>query len=91
MKYEIIGQTVPVIEMRLNRGETIFTQSGGFAYSGDGVSMSTNSRGGIMKGIGRVFSGESMFMASYTAEKDDAMIAFASTVPGTVLPINLNE
>lgn len=91
MKYEIIGQTVPVVEMRLNRGETIFTQSGGYAYSGDGISMSTNSHGGIMKGIGRVFSGESLFMANYTAEKDDAMVAFASTVPGTVLPINLRE
>lgn len=91
MKYEIIGQTVPLVEMRLNKGETIYTQSGGFAYSGDGVSMATNSRGGIMKGIGRVFSGESMFMANYTAEKDDAMVAFASTVPGTVVPIDLNQ
>ena len=53
--------------------------------------MATNSRGGIMKGIGRVFSGESMFMANYTAEKDDAMVAFASTVPGTVVPIDLNQ
>lgn len=91
MKYNIIGQTVPVIEMKLDRGETIYTQSGGFAYSGDGISMSTNTRGGIMKGIGRVFSGESMFMANYTAEKDDAMVAFASTVPGAVIPVNLNE
>ena len=91
MKYEIIGQTVPVIEMKLNRGETVYTQSGGFAYSGDGISMSTDSRGGIMKGLGRVFAGESMFMANYTAEKDDAMVAFASTVPGTVKAINLGD
>ena len=91
MKYEIIGTTVPVVEMRLNKGETIYTQSGGFAYSGDGVSMTTNARGGIMKGIGRMFSGESMFMANYTAEKDDVMVAFASTVPGSVVPVNLSE
>ncbi|MBR2289711.1 MAG: TIGR00266 family protein [Clostridia bacterium] len=91
MKYQIIGQTVPVVEMKLNRGETIFTQSGGFAYSGDGLSMTTNARGGIMKGIGRLFSGESMFMANYTAERDDVTVAFASTVPGSVVPVDLRE
>ena len=91
MKYQIIGQTVPVIEMRLNRGETVYTQSGGFAYSSDGISMSTNTHGGIMKGIGRIFSGESMFMANYTAEKDDAMVAFASTVPGSVVPVDMSK
>lgn len=91
MKYEIIGQTVPVVEMRLNKGETIYSQSGGFAYSDDGVTMTTNSRGGIMKGIGRIFSGETMFMANYTAERDNAMVAFASTVPGALLPVNISN
>ena len=91
MKFEIVGQTVPAVEMRLDRGETIYTQSGGFAYSGDGISMTTNSRGGIMKGIGRVFSGESMFMANYTANTDGAMVAFAATVPGAIKAINLDE
>lgn len=90
MRYQIIGQTVPVVEMRLNKGETVFTQSGGFAYSDNNVTMQTDTHGGIMKGIGRIFSGESMFLANYTAESDDAMIAFASTVPGAVVPIDMS-
>ena len=53
--------------------------------------MKTNARGGILKGIGRMFSGESMFMANYTAERDDVLVAFASTVPGSVINVNLNE
>ena len=53
--------------------------------------MKTNTRGGIMKGIGRMFSGESLFMANYTATRDNATIAFASTVPGSVIPINMQE
>ena len=32
MNYKLIGQTVPVVEMTLNKGETIYTQSGGMAY-----------------------------------------------------------
>ena len=89
MDYKIIGQTVPVVEMKLNKGETVYTQSGGMAYQTEGISMSTNARGGIMKGIGRMFAGESMFMANYTAQTDGAIVAFASTVPGTVVPVNL--
>ena len=91
MDYKIIGETVPVVEMTLKKGESVYTQSGGLAYESDGVEMKTNARGGILKGIGRMFSGESMFMANYTAEKDDVLVAFASTVPGSVINVNLNE
>lgn len=91
MDYKVIGQTVPVVEMTLNAGETVYTQSGGMAYQSEGIEMKTNARGGIMKSIGRAFSGESIFMANYTAQKDGAMIAFAATVPGNVVPIDLSQ
>jgi uncharacterized protein (TIGR00266 family) len=91
MKYEIIGQTVPVVEMKLEKGETIYTQSGGMAYQSEGIEMNTNTRGGLMKGIGRMFAGESVFMANYTAKKEGAMVAFASTVPGAIVPVDLNH
>lgn len=32
MDYKIIGQTVPIVEMKLNRGETVYTQSGRMSY-----------------------------------------------------------
>lgn len=91
MDYKIIGQTVPVVEMKLKAGEKVYTQSGGMAYQTEGIAMNSNARGGILKGIGRMFAGESMFIANYTAEKDDAVIAFASTVPGSVIPVDLAE
>ncbi len=91
MDYKIIGQTVPVVEMKLSAGETVYTQSGGMAYQTEGITMKTNARGGVMKSIGRMFAGESMFMANYTASKDGAEIAFAATVPGNIVPINLDE
>ena len=91
MDYKIIGETVPVVEMTLKKGESVYTQTGGLAYESDGVEMKTNARGGILKGLGRMLSGESMFMANYTAERDDVLVAFASTVPGSVINVNLNE
>lgn len=91
MKYEIIGKTVPVVEITLNRGEVVYTQSGGMTYQSDGISMSTNTRGGFLKGLGRAFSGESLFLANYKAEKDNAVIAFATTVPGNIIPVDLRN
>lgn len=91
MKYEIIGDTVPAVEVTLNRGEAMYTQRGGMAWQTEGIRMDTNARGGVMKSLGRMFAGESIFMSTYTAEKDEAKIAFATTVPGAVLPINLSE
>lgn len=89
MDYKIIGETVPVVEIRLKAGETVYTQSGGMAYQSDGISMSTNARGGIMQSLGRMFTGESIFMANYTAQKEGAMVAFASTVPGEIIDLDL--
>ena len=91
MDYKIIGQTVPVVEVTLNKGESMFTQSGAMTYQTDGIQMKTNARGGILKSIGRVFAGESMFMTNYTAQKDGAIVAFATTVPGNVVPFDLSK
>ena len=91
MDYKIIGKTVPVVEMKLSKGETVYTQSGGMTYQSEGIEMSTNTHGGIMKGLGRMLAGESMFMANYTAKNDGATIAFASTVPGAIMPIDLTD
>lgn len=55
----------------------------------EGVSMTSNARGGLGKSIGRMFSGESLFMATYKAERAGTMIAFASTVAGEVLAIDI--
>ena len=42
-----------------------------------------------MKGIGRMFAGESLFMATYRARQAGSVIAFASTVAGRVLPVDV--
>lgn len=91
MKYEILGSTMPAVEVTMDAGESMYTQSGGMAWMTEGIAMDTNLKGGLMKGLGRMFSGESLFMATYTAQKPGATIAFASTVPGEIVPIDLSQ
>lgn len=91
MKHKIIGQTVPAIEFTLNKDESLYTQSGAMTWMSSDINLVTNVKGGMMKGIGRVFSGESLFMNTYTATKDNQKIAFAATVPGAILDLNLTN
>ena len=91
MRYEIVGKTVPSVEFTLNNGESIYSQSGGMIWQTEGINMATNARGGVMKSLGRMFTGESIFMNTYTSTYDGAKVAFATTTPGDIMPINMNE
>jgi len=91
MRYEILGSTMPAVEVTMESGESIYTQSGGMAWMTEGIEMDTNLKGGLMKGLGRMFSGESLFLATYTAQRPGATIAFASTVPGEIIPVDLSQ
>lgn len=90
MQYKIIGNTMPAVEVLFDApGESMYTQSGGMAWMSEGISMDTNMKGGLGKSIGRMFSGESLFMATYKAERAGSMIAFASTVAGEIYPADI--
>ncbi|MCM1161415.1 MAG: TIGR00266 family protein [Roseburia sp.] len=90
MQYKILGDTMPAVEVTFDApGESMYTQSGGMAWMTEGISMDSNMRGGIGKSIGRMFAGESLFMATYKAERAGSTIAFASTVAGEVMPVNI--
>jgi len=89
MKYEISGDTLPVVTINLNRGESIYTQSGGMTWMSSEINMETNMKGGLLKGLGRMLSGESLFMATYTANSDSQFIALAPSFPGHIVALDL--
>lgn len=91
MHYQIIGETVPAVECTLNAGESMFTQSGGMIWQTQGITMTTNARGGVGRSLGRIFTGESIFMANYTADVSGAVVAFGSTVPGSVIAVDISQ
>lgn len=91
MEAKILGDSLPVVTCKLAKGESIVTESGGMSWMEEGISMSTSTNGGIMKGLGRALAGESLFMNTYTAEKDNVEIAFSSSFPGKILEFDLKE
>ncbi len=91
MEATIFGSDLPGVTIKLDKGESVFTQSGGMAWMDNGISMETNLRGGMFKSIGRMLAGESLFMVTYTAQKPDQEIVFASTFPGHLIELNLAQ
>ena len=90
MKFRLVGTTVPAVEVFFEQaGEEMITQSGGMSWMSEGIAMSSDTNGGLLSGLGRMFAGESIFMARYRAQQAGATIAFASTVPGSIIPIKM--
>ena len=87
MEYEIKGGTFPVVICRLKSGERMVTESGSMVWMSPNMEMAT-SGGGVGKMLSKVFSGERMFQNIYTAH-GDGMIAFGSSFPGKILPLEL--
>ena len=83
MRYEIKGETLPVVICYLSDGEKMITEGGAMSWMSPNMQMETTTGGGAGKALGRMFSGEKIFQNIYTA-KGDGMIAFASSFPGSI-------
>lgn len=91
MRYEIKGGNLPYLVCYLENGEGVVTEAGGMAWHSENISVDTKGRGGLGKMFGRAFSGESMFQNIYTAHGGPGEIAFASSFPGMILPVEISS
>ena len=91
IKYEIEGGSLPVVICYPQEGQTLCTQSGAMSWMSPNMNMETNSGGGIKKALGRLFSGDSLFMNEYTPLGGSGMIAFASSFPGSIIPFEVSD
>ncbi len=89
MQYEIFDGNLPAVTIKLNQGEAVYTQSGGMSWMTSGVQMETNMKGGLLKGLGRMLSGDSLFLATYSAVAPNQEITIASTFPGAIVPLDI--
>lgn len=89
MKYEIRGGNFPVVICNCEAGEKMICEGGGMSWMSSNMKMETSTNGGIGKAFGRMFSGESIFMNTYTAQGGPGMIAFTSSFPGEIRAIDI--
>lgn len=89
MRYEIKGETLPVVICYLDGGEKMITERGSMSWMSPNMKMETSTNGGIGKAFGRLFSGDSIFQNNYTAMGGSGIIAFASSFPGQIIPYEI--
>lgn len=89
MNYRIEGGSLPVVIISLNPGESVNCESGSMSWMSSGIKMQTSTGGGLGKMLGRMVTGESAMVNTYTAEQAGE-IAFASSFPGSIKAIELN-
>lgn len=90
MEYEIKGGSFPIVICKLQKGETMKNETGAMAFMSSDMKMDTNTGGGLLKGLGRALSGDTIFLNFFTAQSDNQQIGFAARTPGKIMPIRLN-
>ncbi|MEA3229632.1 MAG: TIGR00266 family protein [archaeon] len=91
MDYKIRGTVLQVVDIQLAQNESVYTEKGGMSWMGPEIRMKTNTKGGLTKGLGRMLSGESLFMTTYTCEAGSGSISFSSEFPGKIMPMQLKD
>ena len=100
--YEIIGESLQVVEVELDPGEKVIAEAGMMNYMEDGIAFETKMGDGSEPDqglMGKLFSagkrmvmGESVFMTHFCNEgQGKKRVAFAAPYPGSIVPLNLAQ
>ena len=84
MRYTIEGGSLPALFISLEPGEKLVSEVGGRIWTRGDIVTETSSEGGIGKMFGRMITGESLMLSTYTANSAGE-IAFASSFPGSII------
>ena len=93
MQTRIQGTTMPVLDVQLEPNESVFSESGELSWMTASIQMTTHTQmgggGGIFGALKRVAGGGSLFMTEYRAIQYPGEVAFATKVPGHIVPVEL--
>jgi uncharacterized protein (TIGR00266 family) len=94
MQTRIQGTVMPVLEVRLEPNDSIFAESGELSWMTSSIQMTTHTQmgggGGLMGMFKRVVGGGSLFMTEYRAVQAPGEVAFATKVPGHIVPVSVS-
>jgi uncharacterized protein (TIGR00266 family) len=100
--YRVFGEDLQFVEIELDPGETVIAEAGAMLWMdpgivfetkmGDGSEPDKGFLGKIGSGLGRMVTGESLFMTHFTNRGSGKQrVSFGAPYPGTIVPIDLAE
>ena len=98
--YLIKGESIQVVEVDLDPGETVIAEAGAMLYMDQNITFETKMGDGSAANQGffkkiisagtRALTGESLFMTHFTNRgRRKQKVAFSAPYPGTVIPLDL--
>src|SRR6266481_1228925 len=94
MQSRITGTTMPVLEFVLEPNESVISEAGELSWMGSSIQMTTHTQfaggGGLFGVLKRVAGGGSLFMTEYRAVGAAGEVAFATRLPGHIVPVEVS-
>jgi uncharacterized protein (TIGR00266 family) len=90
MKYKIEGDLMQILTVELEGSEEVFAESGAMSWMSGNMNMESYMRGGLGAGIGRMFTGESLFMVKFNTGGSKGVVSFAPAFPGKILALDIS-
>jgi uncharacterized protein (TIGR00266 family) len=95
MQSQIVGTVMPVLEFMLEPNEAVISEAGELSWMGSSIQMTTHTQmgggGGLFGVLKRVAGGGTLFMTEYRAVGARGELAFATKVPGHILPVEIGQ
>jgi uncharacterized protein (TIGR00266 family) len=93
MQSRILGTTMPVLEFVLDPNESVISEAGELSWMTSSIQMTTHTQlgggGGFFGAIKRVAGGGTLFMTEYRAGGARGELAFATKLPGHIVPVEV--
>jgi uncharacterized protein (TIGR00266 family) len=94
MQARITGTTMPVLEFVLDPNESVISEAGELSWMTAPIQLTTHTQmgggGGLMGVFKRVAGGGTLFMTEYRAMGAPGEVAFATKLPGHIVPVEVN-
>jgi uncharacterized protein (TIGR00266 family) len=95
MQSRIVGTTMPVLEFILDHNDAVISEAGELSWMSASIQLTTHTQfaggGGFFGALKRVAGGGSLFMTEYRALGAPGELAFATRVPGHILPVEVAQ
>ena len=72
------------LSLQLQPNQTVLVEAGAMAAMDTHIRMESKMRGGLMKSLGRMLGGESLFISEFTAEGQAGELCLSPGVPGDI-------
>ncbi len=92
MDYVLHGSMTPMIEIKLHKGEKIYSQCGAMQWIDDGIEMKSSREGSFLESVKRLFVEDGkIFTDCYTTDRECSSVVLGHSYPGRIHVFDIED